>query len=141
MLQKEELRIGNYIIGKKVNDHTDIPEKVLALTPDGIATIPFSIVATGKGYESIDEIDKKRTLPYSWAEGEPVTTDWVLRFGFSLESRDYQIYSKGGWKIRFFNGQCLMMKEQNQIGEPLLFVHQLQNLYFALTGQILTLPS
>lgn len=81
-----------------------------------------------------------------------ITEEWLFRFGFTKED-------VGENHVRYFKGEGLLFgvefinhpNEQNQIiitpshvwdasytGSPCLYVHQLQNLYFALTGEELT---
>lgn len=78
----------------------------------------------------------------------PLTEDWLLKFGFIVEDtstyspgyeKPYRVYRKlqftynGIQQAWWYNGQVLYLQPQH--------VHQLQNLYFALTGEDLKLNS
>lgn len=96
------------------------------------------------------EKDRSLTLEYdnAYIEPIPLTEEWLLKFGFEKNelSRDYCF---GEWKIPKTWGQPLYMgwyDSPNPEGEkgyiidgvenyPIQYVHQLQNLIFALTGE------
>lgn len=75
-----------------------------------------------------------------------LTEEWLLKFGFTKRTYssghpEYHIYPKG----HHSNINCLLFEGKlrvsiiNQSICTINFVHQLQNLYFALTGEELTL--
>ena len=71
----------------------------------------------------------------------PLTEEWLIKFGF-VKSLDYWVISNKG----FFVGVTLkeVIYPMFDIDNPMLIktlkhVHQLQNLYFALTGEELTI--
>jgi len=65
----------------------------------------------------------------------PLTEEWLLRFGFNNE-----VYTNGGF-LKWQKGEFKLLDRRlpnTQYHEPkasIDFVHQLQNLYFALTGE------
>lgn len=61
--------------------------------------------------------------------GIPLAPEWLGRLGFTVE------YTIGGW-LRWQRGyfKLLDRKLPHTVMEPVLFVHQLQNLYHSLTG-------
>lgn len=76
--------------------------------------------------------------------GIPLTEEWLLKFGF--EKNDNKSFSDaflfimvGGSKLHINpdNGVVWIVRDGNIFNNPQLirFVHQLQNLYFALTGE------
>ena len=79
----------------------------------------------------------------------PLTEEWLVKFGFEWSVR-HQAYKKARfvYVIDFYkehpqyeNSACFLNREHRS-GDCLVcleYVHQLQNLYFALTGQELTL--
>lgn len=73
----------------------------------------------------------------------PLTKEWLLRFGF-YENRNHnpswQLDVNLGFSIwgRVKTGFNVFV-DSDEIGYPINHVHQLQNLYFALTGEELTL--
>lgn len=62
----------------------------------------------------------------------PITEEWLLKFGYTFKSYGY---GDGEWKQWSFNGYSLNSFTCNKTGVDLKYVHQLQNLYFALTGE------
>lgn len=75
--------------------------------------------------------------PISQLEPIQLTEDWLLKFGFSfLKKKDgtQGVYSNGKMNLVVSNGGNIY-----RINKLLPHVHQLQNLYFALTGEELTI--
>lgn len=79
-------------------------------------------------------------------EGIPLTEDWLINFGFEKESKEYfnretkyanllLFYSEHHNKYWYFAD---VERRQYNSTLPILYVHQLQNLYFALTGKELS---
>lgn len=76
----------------------------------------------------------------------PLTEEWLLKFGF-----EWSIWHQAWHKLSFIfdlsergvGGYYMhMVKKNNEIICPeIIYVHQLQNLYFALTGEELTFKS
>lgn len=70
----------------------------------------------------------------------PLTEEWLIKFGFSKESPDNED-DFNYWELKdveftdYEDGDF----EINQTGFVFKYVHQLQNLYFALTGEELEL--
>lgn len=87
----------------------------------------------------------------NYEDYEPIhlTEEWLVKLGFKLGASEIgsAYYHKGvgiyDFCIRFYRvTQSLYFclgNEQNSSYEPKYFVHQLQNLYFALTGEELTI--
>jgi len=116
-MNAKELRIGNYV------DRTDYICKVTEIKEDGIFTEPLSY----KGERLVKQI----------LQPIPLTKEWLLKLGFKQKNdiefyeyiKDYFIVEneytdKGVWDfVTDDNGMIVEIK----------YVHQLQNLYFALT--------
>lgn len=72
----------------------------------------------------------------------PLTEEWLLKFGFEKDwSESGQItawYKIGKWRVYFDNGKYFFCNGLDFLTK-IQFVHQLQNLYFALTGEGLTI--
>ena len=69
----------------------------------------------------------------------PLTEEWLLKFGAELlydNKYDFECYNFGYFELTH-KGYCFTFQSQ-QISEPIKYVHQLQNLYFCLTGAELT---
>lgn len=81
-----------------------------------------------------------------WGEPIPLTEDWLIKFGFEKDKRG--LYSpKGCWhKYEFHKSRHVefgILSLQPGENEPLVFarlyyVHQLQNLHYALAGEELS---
>ena len=82
----------------------------------------------------------------SWVKPIPLTKEWLLKFGFEWSIR-HQAWHKLSFIFdlseRGVGGYYMhMVKKNNDIICPeIIYVHQLQNLYFALTGEELTFKS
>lgn len=75
-------------------------------------------------------------------ESLPITEEWVLKFGFEYNapfftknklSINKNYYRDGSGDYNGFN--CVLICETKKHFINLTYVHQLQNLYFALTGK------
>lgn len=138
-MKPEELRIGNFIL-----DDIDRESKVTMVGMNTLEAFPVSDDGT------------KWTTVFK-PEGIPLTEDWLKRFGFeqgALGSWTKSITIFGNLRELSFGGDYLYLREGKEVygsGEDDLcvlwnkdvmkqfYVHQLQNLYFALTGEELKL--
>ncbi|AQW91321.1 hypothetical protein [Elizabethkingia anophelis] len=118
-MEGKELRIGNYL-----HDRNGNLCKVIELRQDGIYAPAINEAITGLPNKPIE-----------------ITEDWLLNFGFKLRSDiDGENYEKSGVKI-------LILRSDNIhffFGNPNTkekYVHELQNLFYALTGEELTIKS
>ena len=75
----------------------------------------------------------------------PLTDEWLLKFGFKyVESYDnYKVKAGDYWNsVKFYEGEWCYNNDDSDSGcyflTTIKYVHQLQNLYFALTGEELT---
>ena len=125
VMKASELRIGNY-----VNDRFNAEVIVCDITHTG--------VNLNYGYSTIS-IDELKPIP--------LTEEWLLKFGF--EKQDYNMSGCDIYKLK----NIIIMKsfvnpERKNMGitvegispptwslKDLIHVHELQNLYFALTGE------
>ena len=76
--------------------------------------------------------DRRRVTEY-----KPImlTIDWMIKFGFKYNSFSL-LYEKGNVCGEFCDGFCVIMNNTEYV---ITTVHQLQNLYFALTREELTI--
>lgn len=131
-IKVQELRCGNFIYHDSLMKRNDI----FKITPRF-----FSSLAGGQSYE--DQADASKQLDEYW-QPIPLTEQWLLDLGFwKVEENVYSIDTVVSplrfclWKDNFlwrfgFDGitmHCFKMD----------YVHQLQNLYYALTGEELEL--
>jgi hypothetical protein len=136
MIQVNELMIGNILIDngfEAISDSTDIMDSVVSIT---------SIWDSGKlDYyigRKVGEIYENESIKEF--SPIPLTEDWLVRFGFIFSNNQTQAkkyYNESGniFGLNFVDG----VYEFTWGATPIRFVHQLQNLYFALTGEELQL--
>ena len=115
-MKATELRIGNWVKLSSLTDGTESDIEV--------------------GAFHFNEIG--RTVKYQY-KPIPLSKEWLERFGFNFDVNS-GLYKKSGFEVEVFNiGVEFYLGEY---GSWFLFVehvHQLQNLYFALTGEELEL--
>lgn len=135
-----ELRIGNYV-------HTTKSVKGLFM-PDGVAEV-LSLGVFEVQWLAPDLVPAQTEIwnkaQYPELEPIPITSDWLDRFGFRQHTN---AIPRPNWKLK--DGFCLFISDdgrykfretfQTNMGR-IQYVHQLQNLYFALTGKELQLTS
>lgn len=107
-MKATELRIGNYI--KDGNDIEKLTKKHMICLCSG--TCEFDAI--------------------------PLTEEWLLKFGF--EKDDIEALSKdinSNCFMYFENGAVELLEAESQValGKKIKYVHQLQNIYFALTNE------
>jgi hypothetical protein len=116
-MDAKELRIGNYVL---FNDNTEV--KINDIGNAWHTHLPIK----DDGFNWVSP--KTRVKKY---RPIPLTEEWLRKFGF-------ESYYKNGSEYQ--NKNMYLVKNgdiwQNlKIGVNLKYVHQLQNLYFALTGE------
>lgn len=137
-MEVRELRIGNYIQGIVMDKVTTI--KVSSIEMDGVII---------HGRELPDKFTIIGNLADKW---EPIqlTYDWLEKFRF-IRFRESKCY----FKIYIFNREDRKLNIEGDVGFSvsveyedkfamisfIQYVHQLQNLYFALTGEELVLKT
>lgn len=78
----------------------------------------------------------------SWCKPIPLTEEWMVRFGFKDNEYTFDLHS--GRKTITFNWSSRIISTGYRSGlyckkyRHIQYVHQLQNLYFALSGEELT---
>jgi hypothetical protein len=136
-LTANELRIGNYLL------IDGIAQKVEAFMPNG------NEVKFNKGdYFKISFEHYKHKVTYETESDEDVepillNEEWLLKFGFEYHHdtpHPNKVYRKH-WLEGFFDLEKIVSFHfgGNFIDVNIKYVHQLQNLYFALTNEELTI--
>ena len=119
-LRKRDFRIGNFI-----QSRTGQICVIEEIQEDGISAYSGSIT----------------TLPYKTIE---LTEDWLLKFGFSDISEDYDDVEKcyilesntcRNYSVIKVRGVWMFGYEFEDFNTEIKHIHQLQNLYFALVGE------
>jgi hypothetical protein len=121
-MKASELRIGNLVEYK--NQYINV---------SGIG--PFGIQSEGKKYLIIAK--------FSTPDIQPIllTEEWLLKFGFEInrqtkeENNIWRCYSEEGFFEVEQIGSSFFLDDNHCYGTKINYVHQLQNLYFALTGE------
>lgn len=135
-MKATELRMFNlfYPIDRTNNVHLPIKSafKVLAIGFK-IEAIPYNKVPAQ--VEKWSEFDSRDIEPI------PLTEEWLFKFGFDKPAYSIcgDIFHLTKWDKNPLDWCVAMNKNNAIIVEKLQYVHQLQNLYFALTGEELTI--
>ena len=122
-MKANELRIGNWIT------YDDKPFQV--------------------GLWFFTELDAKVSYINDF-EPIPLTEEWILKFGFAKIQNIYQRHNQillepilnglnRSYRVKFWTTSIARAEPIYQSQLTIQYVHQLQNLYFALTGEELTI--
>lgn len=133
-MEAKELRLGNYVIVNHKWDRNSLvdwigKESIECLFLDGMAEdMSTGIISS-----------PERVLPI------PITEEWLFKLGFEKSDSNYGGYlsapDREGSSIRIrVMSTNDFYYSPNELAKPVFIksVHQLQNLYFALTGEELT---
>ena len=123
-MKANELRIGNYISRLDLVDiHKKRIEQILELGKKATTTGSLKVISN---YEDLIPI--------------PLTEEWLIKFGFIKDGKEFNKWCGDyeysfSFEYGFVFGQLVDYSHEIKIKH----VHQLQNLYFALTGEELTI--
>jgi hypothetical protein len=125
-MKASELRIGNWLL----NPYSNEPEKVESIRP---------VHALNTDYEvNEDHPDLLKPIP--------LTEEWLLKFGFGLSDEHecgHNTNEAFGFYYDWHFKRLRLEAGTADIADVYLlhiqYVHQLQNLYFGLTGEELTI--
>lgn len=132
MIKASELRIGNYI-GLNLKEFPDNYFTVVEVAEE-------SAVFT-EGLEWHPMRDRQYFNPY-YTEGIELTPEWLDILGLKDNRGIWRLETGGSTYIDWFDdGSWTLVQLNNEIPMvgPIDHVHQLQNLFFALTGRELEL--
>jgi len=132
-MNAKELRIGNLVWVYSLNDRDGNDTKIATINSISESCFQYTHEGNKFNHASVKPI--------------PLTEEWLKKFGLTRRdskfgywytTRQYifeQTLLKDAWSLR----QILTKNESLCIRYKIVHVHQLQNLYFALTGTELTL--
>jgi hypothetical protein len=69
----------------------------------------------------------------------PLTEEWLLKFGFLKLGEGYEFWESSVFNIEFIRNHWHFCYTSNVLCTHIKYLHQLQNLYFALVGEELTI--
>ena len=141
-MKATELRIGNYITGCFYSYEGDEDEEKTELCKVvGIDNVGFSEYPIW-----VEGLENTGNEVYNDFEPIPLTEDYLLKFGFNYIRNVNEYHNRkineGAYYLKpvgdVYNHWYLYHKTK-MITENIQHVHQLQNIYFALTGEELTI--
>lgn len=146
MLSPQELRIGNYVLGKRLNGRGMEIVRVYEILEDGIVTSEFAAARTRSGVEIRQDISNRHDLPFAWLKGIPITEAFIRSIAgddlsSSLGEHTKVFYFRIGEYDRLLlklDGTFVLALHSNQF--EVKYVHYLQNLYFDWSLQELPFP-
>lgn len=122
-VNKSEYRIGNLVHHVLFGT-----SRIIEIRNDGIS------IANPKNYSNAyfipnDELNRIEPIP--------ITEEWLIRFGFDRPANSWigEIFHLSEWDDYPLNWCVAFNKNNAVLIKKLKYIHQLQNLYFALTGQ------
>lgn len=126
-MKATDLRIGNLLCASD-----GIIVKVVEIQEDGYKTQPIIPIQNYPIFQG--DVIKPR-LPI------PLTEDWLLRFSeVQVYELSFDLFPiKFGFIVKNLNGEGYYFYTNGTNAVLLLYVHQLQNFYHALTGEELTI--
>jgi hypothetical protein len=138
-MKAESLRIGNWVEYFGKNKQIDGIKSMS--TKEGYAVEIISTDVHGNSIREYTPLDSQSLKPI------PLTEEWVLRFGFEIkedpESVFYSIYfdglTNGSVEIGRTKGCSFYYFENINFITQIKHVHEMQNIFHALTGEELKL--
>ncbi len=130
MIKRNELRLGNLIV-----------------RPPAVGVLTVAMINSSDDIWFEELPDNSFDLEEQEFEGISLNPEWLERMGFLRKDKSTRIGEGHYWlshhveiveSITNEKGMLLFATESS-IGKPFHYVHQLQNLYFALTGEELTI--
>lgn len=116
-LKSTELRLGNFVI---VNHGTDLLSKVTWIQEESVSVM----------FDRQHDLSNGMIASPSKIIGVPLTEEWMFRLGFIKQDDPFDWhYEINGYEVGN-DFDSWTGKESRKID----YVHQLQNLYFAITG-------
>lgn len=144
-MKASELRIGNYLFDSTEDGGIIKIKEIKEMSPRNVGNMSISYIGVRGGYctTSLQENEVNLESEDFLIQPIPLTEEWLLDFGFELINNDFYRSRNSELCLHWTVNKNKMIPEYNQkrlvTGYDFKYVHQLQNLYFALTGEELTL--
>jgi len=138
-MEAKELRIGNYVMLNNPTYHQDIKGKTCVVK--GILLKTYESFPKSTGVITIENKGHRRDQLDEFIEPIPLTEEWLLKFGFEVSGHLIFISIGNGYSLCYntHSGICFISAPTSlNYLPPLKDIHQLQNIYHALTGEELT---
>lgn len=130
-MESNELRINNYVNRKYFNPHPKNPDWQLEYCR-------ISLIAENTVNVKIKGNSKLRfSINSDLISPIPLTEQWLIKFGFEKRGMSYILSSGYGTFVinKWADGKLMFTNIVLVNSFELKYVHQLQNLYFALMGE------
>jgi hypothetical protein len=128
-MKASELMIGNYVMA--INNYEDI--------------FYVNCIYGHRDLNITSGIYKNYDTTIRDIKPIPLTEEWLLKFGFDLINNEYYQSRNHELKLYWTVNKNKMIPEFNEkrfvTGYDFKYAHQLQNLYFILTGEELTIKN
>jgi hypothetical protein len=135
MLSPQELRIGNYVLGKRLNGLGMEVFRVYEVLNDGIVTSEFVKERGRFGVEIKQGIGNRHDQPFGWLKGIPITETFIRAIAGNDQSPTLGEHTKVH-NFRLGDYDRLLLKMDGSVVLALhsgqyevKYVHHLQNLY------------
>lgn len=135
-MEAKELRIGNYVkLNAVYQKYKDSVEPLFHESQ----VLPISSIQednTIRLKKNTSHGDSIGCFPISYINPIPLTEDWLIKFGANKYSEYFELGHTEWYKEEdYFKPKSYYFADGFKDGFKLKYVHQLQNLYFALTGE------
>ena len=95
----------------------------------------FQVAEIGDGFV----LSEDYRIPIKEVAGIEITEEWIFKLGFEYDNNS-ETFEKDIIDLQeTANGYQLLFDKYHPFGIKIIYVHELQNLYFALTGKELIL--
>lgn len=136
MMNPQELMLGNLVYRIDRRGEVHLPVE-----------IPLQVLEIGTFESGLLWADNNPAQSAEWLKiqnrdlcGIPINEEWLLKFGFTRHHEDYyndviyfkDVVGKSEFQLGIYAKRRLWPGQQPK-AEPIRYVHQLQNIYFALT--------
>lgn len=140
MIKPEELRIGNFV--EAPNDtYIDRIDKIKDYCFK-VCVVSKGIVKINIGFDAQRRFEENPVYSYGFEDLKPIpiTKEWLVMFGFGQSDETemgHNAHDEFGFYYDYDENGILLLDSGAQYHrmEYIRHVHQLQNLYFSLTGE------